>query len=286
MHARTQLTSPAPGRTSSPEEIQFRIHGSDDASITLIYLPGLHGDWTLLAPFRTALAGRARLVEFAYPCRTDWKLHDYASAVEAALNSEGIGQAWLLGESFSSQVAWQLLANQSARRDTPAPKFEGLILAGGFVRHPWPWGVRLAYGASRSVPMWFLKCACRLYGKFAGRKSCNCPELAADLDEFVRRRTTETDRAAITSRYSVIFESDLRPVAENCRLPVFHLSGGIDPIVPWWHVRPWLRRHCPGYRASRIIARAGHNILMSAPHESARQILDWIGATDQFDGAP
>ena len=67
-------------------------------------------------------------------------------------------------------------------------------------------------------------------------------------------------------------------MAQECRIPIFHLSGGIDPIVPWWQVRPWLRRHCPGYRASRIITRAGHNVLLSAPHESARQILDWIDA--------
>lgn len=259
-----------------PEAIQSRFHRGDLPHPTLVYLPGLHGDWTLLAPFRAALADQASLIEFAYPRRTDWMLPDYASAVETALNSQGITRAWLLGESFSSLVAWQLLANQAARRDAHGPTLEGLILVGGFVRHPWPWGVWLAHGASRAVPMWLLKGACQLYGKMAGRKACDCPGLTADLQEFVARRTNEADRAAITSRYQVIADNDVRPMARECRLPVFHLSGGIDLIVPWWHVRPWLRRHCPGYRASRIIARADHNVLLSAPHESARQILDWI----------
>jgi pimeloyl-ACP methyl ester carboxylesterase len=271
------LAGRASSDPSEPEEIQVRIHRGDGSNPTIVYLPGLHGDWTLLAPFRAALAGRARLVEFAYPRRTDWKLRDYASAVEAALNSQGISQAWLLGESFSSQIAWQLLANQAPRHEHRALKFEGLILAGGFVRHPWPWGVRLAHRISATVPMGFLKCACRLYGKIAGRRACDCPDLATDLQEFVARRTQEADRAAITARYKVITENDVRPMARQCQVPVFHLSGGIDPIVPWWQVRPWLRRHCPGYRASWIIPRAGHNVLMSAPQESARQILDWIG---------
>lgn len=263
---------------SQSESIQLRLHHARPSNPTLVYLPGLHGDWTLLAPFRSALGAQCQLVEFTYPRRTDWKLEDYASAVASALAAQGIHRAWLLGESFSSQIAWKLLADQRARNDRRTPQFEGLILAGGFVRHPWPWGVALAHRASGAVPMWLLKAACRTYGKVAGRKACDCPALAADLDEFVQRRTTETDRAAITSRYTIISENDLRPIAESCQLPVFQLSGGIDPIVPWWEVRPWLRRHCPGYRGSRIIAAAGHNVLMSAPHESARQILDWIGS--------
>ena len=48
------------------EELQLRIHG--EASLpTLIYLPGLHGDWTLIGGFRHALGGRVRFVEVTYP---------------------------------------------------------------------------------------------------------------------------------------------------------------------------------------------------------------------------
>ncbi|MEI7807808.1 MAG: hypothetical protein WCJ07_04915 [Verrucomicrobiota bacterium] len=86
-----------------PEELQLRIHG--DASLpTLIYLPGLHGDWTIIGGFRRALAGRARFVEFTYPRTLDWSLDDYAAAIESALEKNGITTGWLLGESYGSQI--------------------------------------------------------------------------------------------------------------------------------------------------------------------------------------
>lgn len=55
------------------ETLQLRIHGPVDEP-TLIHLPGLHGDWTLLAPFRQALANRARFVETTYPHQPNWQL--------------------------------------------------------------------------------------------------------------------------------------------------------------------------------------------------------------------
>ena len=48
------------------EEVRLRVHG-DESLPTLIYLPGLHGNWTLIGGFRQALKGRARLVETTYP---------------------------------------------------------------------------------------------------------------------------------------------------------------------------------------------------------------------------
>jgi pimeloyl-ACP methyl ester carboxylesterase len=117
---------------------------------------------------------------------------------------------------------------------------------------------------------------CGIYGRVAGRRYCDRPEILAELNEFVARRTNEDDRRAITGRYRVIADNDLRSVARDTEIPVYHLSGAWDPIVPWWQVRPWLRRHCPGYRASRVLWRAGHNVLFSAPGESAEQILAWM----------
>ena len=59
------------------DALQMRVHG--DASLpTLVYLPGLHGDWTLVSSFRAAIAGRVRFVEFTYPLTTTWSLDDYA----------------------------------------------------------------------------------------------------------------------------------------------------------------------------------------------------------------
>src|SRR6478735_8386917 len=91
-----------------PEELQLRVHG-DDSLPTLVYLPGLHGDWTLVTGFRLALAGRIRFVEVVYPRSLTWKISDYATEIRDALVSRGITRGWLLGESFGSQIAWPLV---------------------------------------------------------------------------------------------------------------------------------------------------------------------------------
>src|SRR5437660_12043838 len=97
-------------KTSDPREaIRFRIHG--DASLpTLVYLPGMHGDWTLVSSFRAAVAGKIRFVEFAYPRTERWSLDDLARSIEEALLANGIKRGWLLGESFGSQPAWAIIA--------------------------------------------------------------------------------------------------------------------------------------------------------------------------------
>src|SRR5947209_8660937 len=89
--------------TPTRESLQLRIHGSP-ALPTLIYLPGLHGDWTLIGRFRRALGNRVRFVEVTYPRTLDWSLADYAAGVEAALSSSRINTGWILAESFGSQV--------------------------------------------------------------------------------------------------------------------------------------------------------------------------------------
>src|SRR5688572_20742947 len=90
------------------DDLKMRVHG-DAALPTLVYLPGLHGDWTLVSSFRAAIAGRVRFVEFAYPRTTTWSLEDYARGIEGVLLEQGIDRGWLLGESFGSLPAWQLV---------------------------------------------------------------------------------------------------------------------------------------------------------------------------------
>jgi pimeloyl-ACP methyl ester carboxylesterase len=254
--------------------LQVRIHG-DAERPTLLHLPGLHGDWTLLGPFRKELAGRARLIETTYPRQTSWSLADYARAISGALVERGVTCCWILGESFSSQVAWELLAQQALLGSAKGFACEGLILVGGFVRHPWPWGVRWAHRASCRVPTWLLKGACASYGWLVHRRWPR-PEERAELEEFVARRIAPADRPALNARYSLIAKNDPSETARRTTLPVFQLSGAMDPLVPWWQVRPWLRRHCPGYVSSRIIWRGGHNVLLSAPRPSVDQILTWV----------
>ena len=250
-----------------PEELQLRLHG--DASLpVLVYLPGLHGDWTLVASFRLALAGRVRFVEFTYPRTLTWSLEDYANAIEAALLEHGITHGWVLGESFGSQVGWALLGrgwNQEREAginaspspsSPPASHFtpDGVILAGGFVKHPLKWGVLAAGRFCHGVSLTWLTRLLFFYARYARFRHRQAPETLASIQEFVSRRT-ELDKEAAVHRLRLVAANDPRARARQAHLPVYQLSGLLDPVVPWPLVRPWLKRNCPGFRGSRIIDR-------------------------------
>src|ERR1051326_3458174 len=224
------------------DKIQIWIHG-DVAKPTLIYLPGMHGDWTLVSSFRAAVKGRVRFVEVTYPRTPDWSLDQYSAAVTDALAAHQIREGWVLAESFSSQVAWGIL---NRARQTGF-EIQGLILAGGFVRHPVIGAVYAARIVNRATPMWLLKMACSLYARYARFRHRHAQETLACISEFVKNRLSEIDRRAVCHRYDLIAESDLRSIAQEARLPVYQLCGFLDPIVPWLHVRNWLKANCPGY---------------------------------------
>lgn len=256
------------------ESLQLRVLG-DAAHPTLVYLPGIHGDWTLVSSFRAALVGRVRFVEFTYPRTLDWTLADYAAAIDRALSDHGIHRGWLLGESFGSQPAWLLCQRGAAGRG-----FEptGLILAGGFVRHPVLWAVRAARRVVAQLPLPWLRLWLSLYARFARFRHRHAPETLAAIGEFIARRT-DLDRRAIVHRLDLIAGADLRQTARAVDLPVFYLAGLADPIVPWPLVRAWLCRHCPGYRGGAIIGNADHNVLGTAPVASAKQVLRWMASS-------
>ncbi len=249
------------------EELQLRIYG-DAALPTLIYFPGLHGDWTLVGGFRKHLLGHVRFVEFTYPRTLTWTLEDYAANIEIALAKNGITHGWLLGESFGSQIVWPLVRRGKFQA-------QGIILAGGFVKHPMRWGARLSEKLCGQIPFSILVQIMLAFTKFARACYCRSLETSIAIDEFAVRRT-ELDRQAMQHRLHLIAESDPRTVASATKLPVFYLSGGFDPIVPWPCVKYWLQQHCPTLRASQIIFIADHNILGTASAQAARQVLAWI----------
>lgn len=251
------------------EELQIRIHGADTLP-TLVYLPGLHGDWTLVGNFRRQLAGKARFVEITYPRTLTWSLDDYAAAIEAALAQNGVTSGWLLGESFCSQIVWPLVG----RGKFPA---QGIILAGGFARHPLRWMVRRGEKLSGRMPFSVLVWAMYAFTKYARFLYRHSPEMLLELEEFAVRRT-RLDAVAATHRLHLIAQNDPRPIARATKLPVFYLTGLFDPIVQWPLVRHWLRKNCPALRGVKIIRAADHNVLGSGSKEAARQVLDWIAS--------
>ena len=260
------------------DQIQIRVSGRADAP-TLIFLPGLHGDWTLIGSFKASLGKTVRFVEITYPRTTSWTLAQYAEGVLAALAGAGITSGWLLLESFGSQIGWELLKQASASPRVTSFSPSGVIMAGGFVRYPVLWMVPVVRTINRKMPMSLVRLCCRVYAAYARLRHRRAPETLGDVSDFVKNRTVEEDRQAVAYRYRLIVESNPCEVAREARLPVYQLVGFFDPIVPWWPVRLWLKRNCESYRGWRVIFRADHNVLGTAPQESARQVLDWMGVS-------
>jgi pimeloyl-ACP methyl ester carboxylesterase len=137
------------------------------------------------------------------------------------------------------------------------------------------WAVRLSEIIFGRISMALLVWLIFSYGKIARLRYRYSPEVIADIDEFIVRRT-DLDRRAAQHRLHLITANDPRPIARHTTLPVYYLSGGIDPIVPWPFVKRWLRKHCRAWRECKIIGTADHNILGTAPAKAASQILDWM----------
>jgi len=249
------------------EELQVRLHG--DAELpALIYLPGLHGDWTLVGDFRKNLAGKVRFVEFTYPRTLEWSLDDYAAAIENALVQNEVRGGWLLGESFGSQILWMLVRRRRL-------EWLGLILAGGFVRHPTPWAARGMERCSGRLTLALLMPMLKSYGKIARWRYRHAPVTLAGIQEFIVRRTPADFRAA-RHRLHLLAENDPRMIASMNPLPLYYLTGGFDPIVPWPFVQDWLKKNCPSLRAVKIIRGADHNVLGTSPEQSAKAVLGWM----------
>ncbi|MDB6018929.1 MAG: hypothetical protein JWR19_3418 [Pedosphaera sp.] len=262
------------------EQLQIRVFG-DAALPTLVYLPGLHGDWTLATSFRAALAGRIRFVEITYPRSLTWSIEDYTNAIESVLLARGIHHGWLLGESWGSQVAWALLGrNLSTTNPSANPaagKFHvaGLILAGGFVKHPWKWGPGALRWIGNHTSTRLYQLELKIYAWYAKFRHRHAPETLASIQEFVTRRT-DLDRQAMRERLQLLGQYDPRPLARQVRVPVHYLAGSVDPLVPWVLVRWWLRRHCPGYRGGKTFWLADHNVLATSPVGAANLVVKWM----------
>lgn len=252
------------------ESLRCRVFG-EVASPTVVYLPGIHGDWTLVGALRHAIGPGMRWVEFTYPRSVTWSLRDYASAIDRALGKAGIEGGWLLAESFGSQVAWAMAGTPGSFR------IEGILLAGGFGEHPYPRLVRLARWLAVRFPESWLRQALNLYRFIARWRFRAAPDLAADMDEFVRRRTP-ADRAALIHRLGLILNENPTEWARQVSCPVHYLTGFWDPVVPWPHVPGWLRTRCRDFRGWRCLMTADHNVLSSAARQSAAVIRGWISA--------
>lgn len=282
---------------STEDQIQIRVHG--DASLpALIYLPGIHGDWTLVSSFRERMKPRVRFVEFTYPRTLTWSLADYGRAVLDALVAHDIQEGVLLGESFGSQVAWEVLRQCATGRKSGPPESTagsgdgkvavpfaaaGLILAGGFGRYPYLPLVDFARAVWALTPSRLVGWFFHGYAVFARWRHRHAPETAAAIAEFVARRT-EVDLAAMGHRLKLIRDHDPAELVRRLATPVFQLTGFWDPIVFRPPTRRWLKEHCRDYREHRVVGWADHNVLGTAPDEAAAVVSRWLVAMSDRRG--
>jgi len=180
-----------------------------------------------------------------------------------------------VGESFGSQIAWAMLDMGIQANDDSCFNAEGLVLAGGFVKHPWKWGPGVLRRISQVVPTPLYRAGLITFGSLACLYYHNQPELLRSINEFTERRT-ELDRQAMRHRLTLLDRFDPREIARQIRLPVYYLGGLADPLVPWFQVKHWLRRNCPGYKGGRILWWAGHNVLHTSPAYAAALLLQWM----------
>jgi pimeloyl-ACP methyl ester carboxylesterase len=252
-----------------PHELRIRIHGPA-SSPTIVYLPGLHGDWTLIGSFRKVIGKRVRFIEVGYPDTLTWSLEEHAVALENALRDQGVSRAWLLGESFGSQVAWALISRHCFPID-------GLILAGGFVRHPAPWAANLSAWFGTWIPIALTRTLLRGYARLARWRFRRHPETADCIWKYVDA-FTENRRKALVHRLRLVAQNDFRIAARQMDQPVFALSGFWDPVVAWVPVRAWLKRNCPSLGDYKILRRADHNVLGTGADAAAKLVLRWMRA--------
>jgi hypothetical protein len=154
-----------------------------------------------------------------------------------------------------------------------------MILAGGFVRHPWPWAVAAVRWLLGNLSPSVIRGFFRIYPWWACFAYRNAPEILAALPEFVARRREPADQAAMLHRLLLIQLADLRGIARETGLPVYQLTGLWDPVVPWPWVRNWLRNNCPGWKESVVITGADHVALGTGTAPAVAAVRQWLGLT-------
>jgi pimeloyl-ACP methyl ester carboxylesterase len=162
-------------------------------------------------------------VELTYPRTLDWSLQDYAAGVERALAAVEIGKGWILGESFGSQVSWPLAARKRFG-------VEGLVLAGGFGKHPTHWGVVLSQKAVSAIPLGIITRA--LLGAPAYQMAFPVNRGPRER-EGIYRTSPELDRRAAAIQ-QLIEKNDPSIIIQRLDVPLCAVSGALDPSFPAW----------------------------------------------------
>jgi aminoacrylate hydrolase len=243
----------------------YQATGDPDAP-PILYLPGVHGDWTPQVRARSILSRDFHFVETAYPRIENWSIDDYARALKEMLDGLGIESAHIVGESFGSLVAWQFgIANPDRVRS--------FTLVGGFSRPP---RFRVAAAAAlKALPNNLLESAIDVY--VAGKSAAGERRETFESGAYPATRTPR-GRRATANRMTIIQESDFRDQLKQIKFPVRYLGGARDIVVPVRREIATLLAHLPPHCdfQSELVAGAAHAIIASHPEETVEHMSRWV----------
>lgn len=255
-------------------ELVYQVSGPTDAP-AIVYLPGVHGDWTPNEAARMHLTRGARLVEVAYPRREEWALGDFAASLVRLLDRLDIGSAHLVGESFGSLVAWEAGLTQPDR-------VSSLLLVGGFVQPP---PFRVATSAKwflRGLPTPALEMGIDAYVHYKSRKGERRLGKSEGVSPYAASRTRGGKRAT-ANRMAIIERSDFRERLSRVPHPVRYIGGSNDTVIPVARELSTLRQHLPAHTTfeSQLIDGAPHAIIVSHPEITTGALTRWVNDIEQ-----
>lgn len=246
------------------------VHQESGAPLAtpILFLPGVHGDWTPQLAARPLLNREFRFIETAYPRIATWSMDDFARALKQLLDDLGIESAHIVAESFGSLILWQFGLTHPKR-------VRSGTLLGGFSRPPRFRGAAAASVALRAMPTSLLESIIDIY--VARRTALGEKRDCFEMGAYPAARTRQ-GRYATANRLVMIQTSDFRNRLREVEFPVRYLGGARDIVVPVRREIATLRAQLPpdcDFR-SELVAGAPHAMIPSHAEEIVRHLRRWI----------
>lgn len=228
----------------------------------LVYVPGLDGSGELLFLQERELAERFRLLRIPSRAARHFEYEDLLTDVEAALDSEGIQRATILGESFGGSVALQFALARPHR-------VERLILVSAFPYFRNRRLLKLGLRITRTFSPAFI---------FKGKRWLDVPVFALDgVGPSVRGRLARITRRqppdGFVRRVELVAGYDVRERLAEIDAPTLLIAGERDRLVPAVEAIEMSARLRNA--TVRILPGVGHACLLDPALSLARVIDEW-----------
>ena len=261
-------------RNDSGGELIYRVSG-EESGTPVIYLPGVHGDWTPQAAAGPILAQNFRLVEVTYPKKPEWSIADYMNALVSLLDRLEIRSAHVIAESFGSLVGWELGLERPSR-------VRSLMIVGGFCQPPGPPKVLLAKWGLSLLPTEVFERGVNAYASF---RTLQGKLVRLETEEELPYAAVRSDvgLSATIRRFELLGRTDFRHQLHDLRVPVRYIGGEKDLIVPVKREIETLNEILAeetGFE-SHLIPGAPHMIIASHPEETVGRLVRWIQGLEE-----